>query len=1280
MSDSVSVVYVHGPSSVSGIETPCQSVQGPNCCDFNACFSEISNFTMIQFQTAEVYLRRELVFTGQKDIAFVGSNSGTKLVCLQNGGLTFNAVENLCISGLLISNCGHVWASSTMITFDSATALTSSSVVIFNSTNVFLLGVHIANSNGSGIAIVNTDGRVTIENCKFNENKMNGSAELLGGGGVYIEFSDENSSNVTEGLKFTHNSVYTIKNCTFSGNIASSIYSSLGTIYGSSNTSFFRGLGKGGGLAVFMRGHAESNNITLLNCTFENNSAVWGGGMIATFHDFVRGNAVVMQDCHFRGNTAYKINGSVDGGGGGALVGYQFQNTEHHPNHNVIRFENCSFVGNIAFSTGGGVNFISGYTNSIDAQNQLYFVNCSWIGNFGRYGSAVDISPHRWLILGVGYLPIPLFENCEFTGNLVTDNDYHFGRFWDVKLRGNGALLATVFSIRFAGKTNFTNNNGSAIFAMSTILDFSEGSIVVFLNNSGSHGGAIALIGFSGVQVRDNTMFTFKNNSAFVSGGAIYHRSIDKHDFISSRSCFIQYVGYSSFEDRNVHFLFDGNYAKQLLHVSSHYALGRSIFATTIFSCAHRCTDSQLPRVLEYNDVFKCIGNYEFKDSQKYEISTRGIFIMAEDIVLEAIPGRDIVLPFNNTDNTGVAVNEVYHTTVGNIGNSDIKVDEAHSYFSSERIKLFGKPNDTARISLAQTGFTDIAVGLNVRMLECPPGFVLITDRSNSLQLKRCICSTDTRYNFSGVLYCNHTLFQAYILHGYWFGYDKGYEMQENLLSSYCPPGYCFQDERIDNFHALTNRASHEALDNLVCGKRSGIICGTCKEGLSVYYLSEFFSCKTNTKCHLGWLFYILSDIVPVTVLFLVVIFFNVSFTSGAANGFIFFAQVIDSLSVTGSGFIILQRGSYKTARALRTIYKFFNFDFFNADNLSFCLWKGATTLDILMFKFVTVSYAFLLVLVTILCMKMFNVYKRCPCLKQSSIQSSLIHGLSAFLVMCYAQCTKVAIQILDPVHLYSQGQQANRTVVFFQGNIGHMQVEHLPYAIPALFFISTLVLIPPLILMCYPYYKKLFSYCNLDETKLLRYGSKVLPIERMKPLIDAFQGCFKDNYRFFAGLQFVYRGTILSSVFFSNVKVIYSLFEIQLIAMLLIHATAQPYKKRWHNIVDAFILFDLALINKMTMFSYDYNKADKHLIEGVGIVQIVLILLPLLYMIAYISVCIVAKVHQLCWKRKTSEDTHLELDIFPARLMDTEDSSEFDVDYNLHDGVNISGLFKYTD
>jgi hypothetical protein len=91
-------------------------------------------------------------------------------------------------------------------------------------------------------------------------------------------------------------------------------------------------------------------------------------------------------------------------------------------------------------------------------------------------------------------------------------------------------------------------------------------------------------------------------------------------------------------------------------------------------------------------------------------------------------------------------------------------------------------------------------------------------------------------------------------------------------------------------------------LDKSVCGDtRFGIVCGKCQDGYTVHFHSPGFLCKPAQPlgCKLGWLFYILSELVPVTVVFITVLVLNISFTSGAINGFILFSQLLASFDLS---------------------------------------------------------------------------------------------------------------------------------------------------------------------------------------------------------------------------------------------------------------------------------------------------------------------------------------------------------------------------------------------
>ena len=120
---------------------------------------------------------------------------------------------------------------------------------------------------------------------------------------------------------------------------------------------------------------------------------------------------------------------------------------------------------------------------------------------------------------------------------------------------------------------------------------------------------------------------------------------------------------------------------------------------------------------------------------------------------------------------------------------------------------------------------------------------------------------------------------------------------------------------------------------------------------------------------------------------------------------------------------------------------------------------------------------------------------------------------------------------------------------------------SHLKYAIPAVFALVLITILPPVLLLVYPLCYKVLALMKLEETRVTRVLCRVVPLERFKPFFDSFQGAFKDNHRYFAGLYFIYRLIPLALLVFTSSKIdFFFCFEIQLILVLGLHALIRPY------------------------------------------------------------------------------------------------------------------------
>lgn len=322
-------------------------------------------------------------------------------------------------------------------------------------------------------------------------------------------------------------------------------------------------------------------------------------------------------------------------------------------------------------------------------------------------------------------------------------------------------------------------------------------------------------------------------------------------------------------------------------------------------------------------------------------------------------------------------------------------------------------------------------------------------------------------------------------------------------------------------------------------------------------------------------------------------------------------------------------------------IIRMFNLNFFQLDVTSYCLWDSAQTLDMIAFRYVTTIYSLLLVTLVILIVHYCNgrrfkgVVSKVRSYRLTT-RSTLIHGITGFLVLSYSEFTTSSVKLLLSVSLYSMGHNVKYNAVYYNGELTHLRGEHLFYAIPAVFVFATLGLVPPLLLISYPLCYKILSLLKLNETKFSEVLCACIPLEKMKPLFDSFQTSYKDGYRFFCGLYFIFRLSTLSIQAIipasGNNVYFYAAISVQSATIFAIHAICRPYKKKKHNIIEGIFLFDIAVI------AITFSTVNIHFSNvGITVIQLGLLYLPLLIIVAYSGKAVVRKVKNFkCFKRET--------------------------------------------
>ena len=1082
----------------------------------------------------------------------------------------------------------------------------------------------ITRSRGLGLTILSHrgGGRVLVKSSVFKENKLpqehktdtNLAERVRGGGGVFVD--------AAQPVDPASRTLFHFDDCTFENNTAHTRYYDF--LYTDNTGRVQKGHGRGGGAYISLGNGFTNIAVSFSNCRFTNNKAFLGGGLSvkisAGTHQQTSNVTVKITDTIFEHNGCNQTKRTTGFGGGVHLSFDTFNGQNINNNHYIIR--NVNFSRNCAQVGGGMFYFSSRHRNLNDDTNTITLDECRFIRNRAHMGSAVNMMPDIFLRQSTGLATVHRFRNCLFSENTVFVKQTQSRQ--KQRTAGVGTIYVSLYDISFEGFNCFENNLGSAIYLVNGIVDFSNTS-AHFVNNTGLNGGAVALIGVASMKVGANK-YNFENNTAMFKGGAIYVFMIDNNDFTTSRSCFIQNCdGAPSPGNWSSSFTFTGNKARD-------NSSGHTIFATTLVPCVVvNIGTVNKPRytVISITQVFSMRGIHLTLD----QIATEGAHIVSNNSAWQIIPGEYYSHRVKVQDDLHKDVRVslramILEKTAGVDLNKDL------SSVIGDKIQLIGKPGYGANITLQTLSLQKAYIQLPVELLDCPPGFKLSLEGT-------CVCNAEA---YVAIFKCSMSELHTHLVPGFWAGLvsDESSPNETELATTICP--FCdYNGIRNDSVGITLPRNKFDLTDR-ICGKtREGTLCGSCRENYTVHFHSPHYLCKPvdRTLCKLGWLFFVLTELLPVTVVFITVLVLNINFTSGAVNGFILFCQLINSMDIDASGVITINLPkefrdtiSYPT-QVYQVIYGFFNLDFFNLETLSFCLWNGASALDMLAIKYVTVLYTLLLMIVVICIINNCGgscVGKYC---RITTVKTSVTHGISTFLIICYAQCIRVSLSLLISVEFYmEQGSKLKPGIrVWYDGQMLYFGREHLPYALPALFCLLTIGLVPPTLLLTYPLLNKVLDILGFEDDSKIYAVTRKLPIlNSLKPLLDSFQGCFKDNLRFFAGLYFLYRWPILLVYMnTTSLSTFYMTVGWITVLILALHTISQPYIKRAHNIIDALLLTDLVLINNLSFLKYYRTRLNEKNNSTVvsSKLQLVLIYLPLAIMGKHMLIVLYRHLHK---------------------------------------------------
>ena len=459
----------------------------------------------------------------------------------------------------------------------------------------------------------------------------------------------------------------------------------------------------------------------------------------------------------------------------------------------------------------------------------------------------------------------------------------------------------------------------------------------------------------------------------------------------------------------------------------------------------------------------------------------------------------------------------------------------------------------------------------------------------------------------------------------------------------------------------LTALPQNESLLNdVMCGpfNRQGLLCSSCRPGYGISVYSFGHPCAKCDSSHLGVLWYVLLELLPASVLYVIVVLFSIRTTSAPLAGLVFFSHVVVSamrgrIALYISLMYSTNRFTYVLLQTLMFLAGIWSLDFFRFAFPPFCVSEAIGNIHAVVLEYVSALYPLVLVFFTFLMIELHGHNVR-PVVwlwkpfhkyfvhfnRSWNIKRSTITAFSTFLLLSYTKVIFVSFGLLYKTSVYNSNGTVISQSLRFDPKLQHFGTAHSPFALIAIIIIMVFTVPPILLLALYP--TRLFQ-------KLLRcYRCRATQAVHM--FVDTHQGCFKDgtngtcDYRALSVVYLLLRFALLS-LYIQDTEVVtsgLSLFMFSVLFMLisLFLGTVKPYKHNYMTYCESALLFNLGVLALLVYVWLFFPTQKNAYATVIGI----LCVLPHITLICYLVFIIFRGKAVLQWIKRHNPMAHFSI------------------------------------
>ena len=847
-----------------------------------------------------------------------------------------------------------------------------------------------------------------------------------------------------------------------------------------------------------------------------------------------------------------------------------------------VKIQDCTFTNNGMLtvllpdslpSYGGAVSvipYMPSMNHSSHAGHFLNLSNCLFHNNSATIGGAVFILN----IQAQFDESVKLYTNivgCTFTNNMgvlghgiyISGSDY-FSKVSSVNIMlcnisnnvvddyYNGLANPESYGVVYLSQitallsdTVFINNTGTAVnLALSSLLMEDN---VCFKDNNAISGGALYLQYYSVLVFRNNSRVQFINNAASTVGGAIFYDHKFNPASNSFTNCFIYFDTYDPFCTlKNTCYSTEMNITVNFTDNKAGY--GSTGYGSAIYGAGLYC-----PWLVKNGENFSVINityvlSTDFSDvlvfspnvTSEYVIATATREIHTSTAGLKIMPGQTVTVSLNATDHYGRLAVDTVAASVLSRQFKAVKNSSADVLTSGYQLLQGDSTPTQIRINGMENRNTSVVIY----------SILAGAQLSIPVQITSCwfgfvydttqhACLCDTRLHDGGVT-CNLDG-NLRKPHNKWIG-----KLENEIVVLSCVYDFCSDKEIVDPHN----------LDDQCNNQRGGLLCGGCRDG---YYPNIGHSGCSKCDGALNLLLYIIVILLTGAWLVFVTAFLRFYVSDGFVYGIFFYVNMI---YLFGNQIFNHKDYVYATFN-LRGVY-------------NICVHKNMNALTLAGLDFVFPIYLCFIIVILTLIARCRGPYRK------NRFRYSTTKVFATLLYICFSLLVDFSFQMLSVTIIEApSGKEArwrvDPSIYYFRGLHGFFGTMSI---------LCLLMLLSVALLLLFP-----------------KQAYRFRIIQKLKPLIDAFQAPFKIKYSFWIGFRLVLR--ICLHIMANAIPNKYMLYVVGCILCLLLYVqtVCAPYKESRINALD-----NLFIVLLIMQFIEALSKTEVPII-AVGCVYLFLII-----------------------------------------------------------------------